>query len=100
MGTNSTGCTEWERDFDPATERPHMKPLEPLLPGETRSEYITRVDRPTAWIDAAALQAAREIVAINETWTYTQKKAAIQVIVAREMMRACRTPSVSNGDRR
>lgn len=22
MGTNSTGCTEWERDFDPKTEQP------------------------------------------------------------------------------
>lgn len=22
MGTNSTGCTEWERDFDPITEQP------------------------------------------------------------------------------
>lgn len=22
MGTNSTGCTEWERDFDPVTEQP------------------------------------------------------------------------------
>jgi hypothetical protein len=38
------------------------------------------------WIDAAALQAAREIAAI--TWTYTSKVPAIQVIVAREMMRA------------
>lgn len=27
-----------------------MKPLEPLLPGETRSEYLARVDRkPVAW---------------------------------------------------
>lgn len=24
MGTNSTGCTEWERDYDPATEQPPM----------------------------------------------------------------------------
>jgi hypothetical protein len=23
MGTNSTGCTEWERDFDPITEQPY-----------------------------------------------------------------------------
>jgi hypothetical protein len=37
------------------------------------------------WIDAAALQSAREIAAI--TWTYTSKVAAIQGIVAREMMR-------------
>ena len=22
MGTNSTGCTEWERDYDPVTEQP------------------------------------------------------------------------------
>ena len=22
MGTNSTGCTEWERDYDPITEQP------------------------------------------------------------------------------
>lgn len=22
MGTNSTGCAEWERDFDPKTEQP------------------------------------------------------------------------------
>lgn len=22
MGTNSTHCTEWERDFDPKTEQP------------------------------------------------------------------------------
>ena len=25
MGTNSTGCTEWERDYDPMTEQPHTK---------------------------------------------------------------------------
>jgi len=25
MGTNSTGCTEWERDYDPVTEQPHAK---------------------------------------------------------------------------
>jgi hypothetical protein len=24
MGTNSTGCSEWERDFDPATEQPFI----------------------------------------------------------------------------
>jgi hypothetical protein len=24
MGTNSTGCTEWERDFDPKTEQPRV----------------------------------------------------------------------------
>jgi len=24
MGSNSTGCTEWERDFDPATEQPRV----------------------------------------------------------------------------
>jgi hypothetical protein len=41
-----------------------------------------------AWIDAAALQAAHEIVALSESWPYARKKAAIQVIVAREMMRA------------
>ena len=26
MGTNSTGCTEWERDFDPVTEQPTCCP--------------------------------------------------------------------------
>jgi hypothetical protein len=26
MGTNSTGCSEWERDFDHVTEQPHNKP--------------------------------------------------------------------------
>lgn len=41
-----------------------------------------------ARIDAAALQAAHEIVALPDNWTYTRKKAAIQVIVTREMMRA------------
>lgn len=25
MGTNSTGCTEWERDYDPMTEQPKPK---------------------------------------------------------------------------
>lgn len=25
MGTNSTGCTEWERDFDHKTEQPAMR---------------------------------------------------------------------------
>jgi len=28
MGTNSTGCTEWERDFDPSTEHPYPSKLE------------------------------------------------------------------------
>ena len=27
MGTNPTGCTEWERDFDPATEKPMEAPI-------------------------------------------------------------------------
>lgn len=26
MGTNSVGCTEWERDFDPITEQPYKEP--------------------------------------------------------------------------
>jgi len=26
MGTNSTGCTEWERDYDPVTEQPIEEP--------------------------------------------------------------------------
>ena len=42
---------------------------------------------PPSWIDTAALQAAHEIVAIPESWTFTRRKAAIQVIVTREMMR-------------
>lgn len=41
-----------------------------------------------AWIDAAALQAAREIVALSERWAPARRKAAIQVIIAREMMAA------------
>jgi hypothetical protein len=53
---------------------------------------------PVAWIDAAALQAAHEIVALSESWTYTQRKAAIQVIVAREMTRA-RQPAPAEGVR-
>ena len=28
MGTNSTGCAEWERDFDSATEQPYPSKLE------------------------------------------------------------------------
>lgn len=28
MGSNSTGCTEWERDFDPMTEQPYQGPPE------------------------------------------------------------------------
>ncbi len=40
-----------------------------------------------AWVDAAALQAAREIVALAGPVPAYQKIAAIQTIVAREMMR-------------
>lgn len=29
MGTNSTGCTEWERDFDPVTEQPMARQHNP-----------------------------------------------------------------------
>lgn len=50
---------------------------------------------PPAAIDHAALQAAREIIALSESWTYTQRRAAIQVIIAREMMRARRCVSFS-----
>ncbi len=49
---------------------------------------LPQAREPVAWIDAAALQAAHEIVALSESWTYARKKAAIQVIVAREMTRA------------
>ena len=51
------------------------------------------VEPTPAWIDASALQAAREIIALSESWTYTRKIAAIQVIVAREIMRAAPSPS-------
>jgi hypothetical protein len=27
MGTNPTGCTEWERDFDPVTEKPFREKI-------------------------------------------------------------------------
>lgn len=43
-------------------------------------------------IDATALQTAQEIVALPETWTYTRRKAAIQVIVAREIAAALTRP--------
>lgn len=39
-----------------------------------------------AWIESTALQCAHEIVALSESWTYTQRKAAIQVIVARTLI--------------
>lgn len=54
-------------------------------------EMQQRADRGEprpAWVDATALQAAHEIVALPENWTNTRKKAAIQTIVAREMIRA------------
>jgi len=28
MGTNATGCTEWERDYDPITEQPMKQRFE------------------------------------------------------------------------
>jgi len=43
-----------------------------------------------SWVDAAALQAAREIAALAGPVPAYQKIAAIQTIVAREMMRARR----------
>lgn len=53
------------------------------------SEQLTPEQEPhPAWVDATALQAAHEIIALPENWTYTRKKAAIQTIVAREMIRA------------
>jgi hypothetical protein len=60
--------------------------LEHKLKGfEDRGEAPVEVP---AWIDAAALAAAKEIVAaFSATWAYTHKTAAVQVIVAREMMR-------------
>jgi hypothetical protein len=54
--------------------------------GGERSEVQS--EDADARFDADALQAAREIVALPENWTYTRRKAAIQVIVAREMARA------------
>lgn len=32
MGTNSTGCTEWERDFDPTTEQPQANDAQEPTP--------------------------------------------------------------------
>lgn len=49
---------------------------------------LTSTSRHSAWIDAASLQAAREVIAINKTWPYARKISSIQVIIAREMMRA------------
>jgi hypothetical protein len=34
LGTNSTGCTEWERDFDPLTELPYERNID--MPTEHR----------------------------------------------------------------
>lgn len=56
--------------------------------GEAAPQASAESATPPNWIDAAALQAAHEIVALPENWSYLRRKAAIQVIVAREMMRA------------
>lgn len=52
-----------------------MKPLEPSLPGETRSEYIARVDREAdktshSYLLGIAEETLREIVANknNKNW--------------------------------
>lgn len=64
-----------------------IRQLEHELDKVTAKSLANPVEVP-AWIDVAALQAAHEIAALSEIWTYSRKKSAIQVIVAREMMRA------------
>lgn len=55
MGTNSTGCTEWERDFDPATEQPQAKPLrvKPLEPradaANSAQQLVARIKRSSKY---------------------------------------------------
>jgi hypothetical protein len=56
MGTNSTGCAEWERDFDPETEQPMDAPTckicgqkhwsrlcNPVTKGEARNATVADV---------------------------------------------------------
>lgn len=74
MGTNSTGCTEWERDFDPQTERPQVADL---------------FQRP-AYYDQIALEAARQINALPTDLHPSQLLARIQLIVLKAMCRASR----------
>jgi hypothetical protein len=47
MGTNPTGCTEWERDYDPITEQPYPKTIETkirrvILESPYAGEFIER----------------------------------------------------------
>ncbi len=79
MGTNSTGCSEWERDFDPETEQPRpLKPLEPLLPGETRSEYLDRLERAQ---DGTKQQLVARIKRSSKYYGQTERDAWFNVRV-------------------
>lgn len=55
---------------------------------EQPSDDASSAAETTAWVDASALQAAREIAALDGSIPACQKIATIQTIVAREMMRA------------
>ena len=63
MGTNSTGCTEWERDFDPATEKPY--PTESEWSGFLKSHQeqvanlLSEIDRLNVELARAQMECVR-----------------------------------------
>lgn len=48
MGTNSTGCTEWERDYDAITEQPRSRTM--------ADDDAERQAKINAWIDSWMIQ--------------------------------------------
>lgn len=52
MGTNSTGCTEWERDFDSETEQPQAddaNSAQQLVARIKRSSKYYGQTKPNEW---------------------------------------------------
>ena len=49
MGTNPTGCAEWERDFDPVTEQPYPTPASYL----TEPRNVCLLDQASLFLHIA-----------------------------------------------
>jgi hypothetical protein len=70
MGTNPTGCTEWERDFDPMTEQPTPSGTDAFTLAE--NARVKRVDMAIAQqLSASIARNSRMIMRLRRLYHHT-----------------------------
>lgn len=69
MGTNATGCTEWERDFDPETEQPKGDQMDAPLCKICGNRHWERMCPVTKAVTAPVTKAVTKAVDVTPAVT-------------------------------